>query len=362
MSRRRVAIPWVLMALQLGAAVAARAQQMPPAPVRYAEARRHSVRSEVVLPGTVVARTSSVVASEVAGLIVELLAREGDAVRRGQPIAILRRRNLELQLVESKAQLQESQARLELARRSLGRSRELFESGVISQQQLDDAVSESEAWQGQVGQNEAAIARLEDDLARSRIAAPFDGVVVAKHVDVGEWLNVGGAVVELLSLEDLEVVTALPERYFDALRLGAPARVSFEALPAVEVEGEVSAIIPRADPQARTFPVKIRIDNPGGRIGVGMLARLSFAAGAETPAVVVPKDAVVTRPGGGRLVYVIDGDDTVREVVVTTGAGTGEWVAIEGGIGPGDRVVVRGNERLRAGQTVEARREEYELP
>ena len=350
-----------LLALALGPSAALEAQQMPTAPVRYAEALAHSVRSEVVLPGTVVARTSSVVASEVAGLVVELGAREGDAVRRGQLIAALRRQNLELQLAESQAELKEAQARLELARRSLERSQELFASGVVSRQQLDDAESEAEAWAGRVAASEAKIARLEDDLTRSRIPAPFNGVIVAEHVDIGEWLDVGGAVVEMVSLDDLEVVTALPERYFERLRLGTSARVTFEALPGFEVGGQVSSIVPRADAQARTFPVKVRIANPEGRIGVGMLARIAFAAGDEVPAVIVPKDAVVARPDGG-ILYVIDGDDTVRAVSVTTGAGTGAWVAVEGAVQPGDRVVVRGNERLFPGQKVHGEKEEYQLP
>lgn len=343
-----------------GATIVA-AQEMPPAPVRFAEARNHVVRSEVVLTGTVIARTSSLVASEVAGLVVELRAREGDAVRRGQSIARLRRQTLELRLDESRAELKESEARLELARRSLERSRELFESGVISRQQLDDAVSESDAWEGRVEQSQAEIARLEDELERSRIPAPFTGVIVAEHVDVGEWLDVGDAVVEMVSLDDLEVVTALPEHYFERVKVGNPVRISFEALPGLVVEGAVSAIVPRADAQARTFPLKVRIANPEGRIGVGMLARLAFVAGAEQPAVIVPKDAVVGRLGDS-LVYVIGEDDTVRTESVSPGRGIGSWIAVEGAIRPGDRVVVRGNERLRPGQTVTAEREEYELP
>jgi RND family efflux transporter MFP subunit len=333
----------------------------PPAPVRYTTARLHQVRGEVTLPGTVTARTSSVVASEVAGMVTHLLVREGESVRRGQSIARLRQQTLELRLAQLEAELKEAQARLDLADRSLGRSRELHDSGVVSQQQLDDAVSESEAWQGRVDSAQAQIDRLEDDLERSRIPAPFAGVVVAEHVDVGEWLDVGGAVVEMVSLDDLEVVTALPERYFERLTKGTAVRLTFEALPGFVVEGEVSAIIPQADRQSRTFPVKVRVANPEGRIAVGMLARLAFAAGSEHDAIIVPKDAIVARMGSS-LVFVIDSDNTIATKTVTTGAGVGGWIVVEEGLAEGERVVVRGNERLRPGQTVQAEEEEYELP
>lgn len=368
MSESRIGSPgrcllvWLL--LSGGLAVAAAAQgpgNMPPAPVRYAEAQRHELRGEAILPGTVAAHTTSLVASEVEGLVVELRAREGDTVRRGQTIARLRRQNLELRLDEAQAQLKEAEARLDLAARSLERSRGLADSGVISQQQLDDAVSEAAAWEGRVEANKAEIARLEDDLSRTTITAPFDGAVVAEHVDVGEWVGVGDPVVEMVSLIDLEVVSAVPEQYFAAIQRGDTVRVTFEALPYLELEGTVSAIVPRADARARTFPVKARIQNPDLEVGVGMLARVAFPVGRPQPATIVPKDALVGRRGE-EAVFVIGDDDTVQRVPVTTGAASGVWVAVESGVEPGQKVVVRGNERLRPGQKVSGEPLEYELP
>ncbi len=346
-SARRV-YAWLLLGASTTAATMA---QMPPSPVKYSEAEQRAAPSSVVLPGTVQSRTASVVASEVAGLVVQLAAREGEAVKRGQSIAKLRRSSLELRLAESKAERKESAARLQMARRSLERSQELFDSGVVSQSQLDDAASETEAWEGRVARSEAQIARLEDDLARSRIPAPYDGVIVAEHIAVGEWLDVGGAVVEMVATDELEVVTALPERYFHSVSLGMKVTVTFEAVPGYRVQGEVSSIVPRADGQARSFPVKVLVANPEGRIAAGMLARLALAAGSERPATFVPKDAIVSR-GPARMVYVIGDDETVQAVTVTTGTADGEWIAVEGAVMPGSRVVVRGNERLRPGQKV----------
>lgn len=334
---------------------------MAPARVRYTEAERHELRGEAILPGTVEARTASLVASEVAGLVVELRAQEGDTVRRGQTVVRLRRKTLEFRLAESRADLKEAEARLELAERSLERSRGLAESGVISRQQLDDVESEAAAWQGRAEAVRAEIARLEDDLERATITAPFSGAVVAEHVDVGEWVGVGDPVVEMVSLDDLEVVSSVPEQYFAAIRRGDEVRVIFDALPYLELEGTVSAIVPRADAQARTFPVKVRIANPDLAIGVGMLARIAFPVGRPAEATIVPKDAVVGGRGE-RAVFVIRQADTVERVPVESGAASGLWVAVEGAVEPGDRVVVRGNERLQPGQKVSGTREEYELP
>lgn len=335
--------------------------QMPPSPVRYTEAHNHSLRRSVVLTGSVESRRASVVASEVEGLVETLAAREGDRVRKGQPLVRLRRTNVALRLQAAQGQLKEAQARRKLAQASLERFRGLFDEQIVSQQQLDDAVSEFEAWQGRVSQLEADVARLEDDLARTTVRAPFSGVVVKEHVAEGEWLSDGGAVVELVDLDDLEVTVEVPESYFDGLEPGGAARLRIDSLGGLEVDGRVRAVVPRANAQARTFPVKIAIANPEGRIAVGMLAAVDLPVGESQAAVVVPKDAIVSQ-GNERFLFVIAEDNTVRRVTVRTGSSEGAWVAVVGGVQPGDRVVTRGNERLFPGQTVDAQPVAYDLP
>lgn len=319
------------------------------------------MRPTVRLTGSVEARSAGVVASEVAGLVVELAAREGDAVRRGQPLVRLRRGNLELRLAARRADLQEAEARLDLATRNQERARELFSSEVISRQQLDDAISEFTAWQGRVDSLKAEIAQVEDDLERSVLRAPYSGVVVAERTQVGEWLAVGDPALEMVGLDDLEVVLDMPERYFSQVAEGTTARISFESLPGVEIEGKISAIIPRADAKARAFPVKVRFNNRDRRVGVGMLARVDFPAGDAQAATVVPKDAVVRR-GDAAMVYRIGDGGTVEPVMVQQGTAVGDWIAVDGALEPGQRVVTRGNERIFPGQPVAGEPVEYELP
>lgn len=336
----------------------------PAAPVGITEARSESVERVVRLTGSVEARDTSVVASEVAGLVVSLAAREGETVRRGQPLVHLRRDNLELTLAARRADLKEAEARRALAVRTRDRFRELYEDDIVSRERLDDAESEVVALEGRVESLKAGIAQVEDDLARTTIRAPFTGVVAREHTQVGEWIGVGGPVAELLDLEHLEVELAVPERWFGQLRVGTPTQVSFESVPGLVAQGQVAALIPRADTRARTFPVKIRFDNPGQRIGSGMLAQVELPVGEDPTAVVVPKDALVRR-GERTVVYrVAEGEQglAVEELTVTPEAGTGAWIAVSGPVAPGERVVTRGNERLQPGQPVAAEPVEYPLP
>jgi len=352
---------WRALGVLLLAVVSAAAQGQRPSPVRYTEAREQSVRRAIVLPGSVESRVESVVAAEVSALVVELVAREGDTVEKGAPLVRLRTTTFEIRQQAAEAQHKEAEARMRLAERNLERARELFAAKVISQQQLDDASFEFTAWQGRVEQLQASITGIKLDLARCTIRAPFAGVVTRERTEVGEWLGEGDPVMEMVSLDELEVRVEAPERYFRLLHVGGRATVSFESLPGLEVAGSISALIPRADPQARSFPVKVRVANREGRIGVGMLAQVAFAGGESYRATLVPKDAVIQR-GPEQFVYLLNGDNTVSMVTVETGAGVGAWIAVEGGLQPGQKVVTRGNERLQPGQLVQGEPLAYPLP
>ncbi len=367
-SRRRffgtfcsASVLFLLFLLGLPSNVTAQGPELGPAVVRYTEAREHNVRRNVTLPGTVEAETATTVASTIEGLVVEFPAREGMRVRAGDVLAKLRTVTKELDLEAQRAALREAEARLKLAEANSLRAQELYEAGVISRQQFDDAQSEFTAWQGRTDNLKAAIARLEDDLERMTIRAPFSGVVVRERTEVGQWVGEGGPVVEMVALDIVEIRVEVPERYYRMLRVGSRAEVTFESLPGMNLSGRVIAIIPAADPQARTFPVKVRVGNRNGRIGAGMLAQVSFAMGEITAATIVPKDAIV-RQGPMTVVYRVNGDNTVEPVPVETGLGTGVWVAVSGGIRAGDKVVTRGNERLQPGQPVQGTPLEYELP
>jgi RND family efflux transporter MFP subunit len=332
----------------------------PVTPVRVTRAIDHEVRSNLRLTGTVESRRSSLVASEIAGIVTSLDVREGDLVQRGAPLARLRADNMELRLQSAQQELREAKARLGLAQTNLERARGLYDDQLLSRQQLDDAVSESEAWLARSSRLEAEVSRLRNDLARAVVRAPFTGVVTSEKTSIGEWIAAGGGVVELIDLTNLEVTVNVPESSYAGLRKGAPAQVRFPSLGGLELPGTVRAVVPRANPQSRTFPVKIEFRNEGTSVGVGMIAEVRMATGASTRGTVVPKDAIV-RQGTTTGVYVVGSDSVIEWVEVETGLSAGAWVEVSG-VRPGARVVTRGNERLRNGQTVRAEELEYPKP
>ena len=357
--QRSVGVLVVLLALSV-LSRPAQAQGQGPTPVRWTEARTADLRDTVRLPGDVQAHVEAVLAAEVAGLVVDLPAREGARVRTGDVIARLRSDALQLRLAAARGRRTEAQARLDRAGRQLDRARGLIAEEAISPEQLDEAASEFEAWQGRLQQLDAEIASIELDIERCTIRALFDGVVVLEHCEVAEWLGVGDPVFEVVSREELEVHVDVPERYYGALVPGTKVQVGFSSVGDLQVEAELSAIIPRARANARTFPVELTLRDPDPRIGIGMLTQVRMPVGAPREVTIVPKDAIVSGPRG-RVVWVVE-DDRVRSVPVEMGDALGVWVAVSGEITPGTKVVVRGNERLRPQSVVRGEAMEYELP
>lgn len=348
-------------AICLAGTVASAQHQMPPAPVRYTEANEHSLQATVRLTGTVEAVRRSIVASDVAGVVAKMTVLDGDRVLEGATLAILRRKPLRLELAATRAQLDEASTRLRQAERRLERAINLYRGEVATAQQVDDTRSDRDAWQATSMSLQAQIARLEDNLERATIRAPFAGVVVRRMCEVGEWLSEGGEVVELVAMDELEIRLEVPEKYYHGLRPGQPAQIRLGQETGRDLTGTVRAIVPSADARARTFPVLVTIANEDGTAAVGMLAEVGLRVGEPRVATIVPKDAIVTS-GKQRNVYVINDDSMVFPIPVEVGLGKGDWVQVIGGVRPGARVVTRGNERLFPGQPVEGEALAYELP
>ena len=333
----------------------------PAPPVDYTEAESYSLGASLELPGSVEALRRAEVATQVEGLVVKLLVREGDRVKRGQKLAELDTSSLDARKKTLDADVIEAESRLCSAESRHRRAQSLFQGELISDEELDNARFEQEALEARRGSLQASIEEVDLQLRQSVILAPFDGAVTEKLTEVGQWVQEGAAVVSLLSLEELEVAIEVPEVHIGRVRLGQSAQLKFDAFPEQPLAGKVSVVIPEADPNARTFPVKIRVPSGGGRVHAGMTATVTLAPASPRQATIVPKDALVSE-GDGWIVFLLQPDDTVKPVEVVIGEGAGQWVEIQGELQPGERVITRGNERVRPGQTVRPTLREYPTP
>ncbi|MCK5392161.1 MAG: efflux RND transporter periplasmic adaptor subunit [Deltaproteobacteria bacterium] len=332
------------------------AQAPPPAPVVVDKVQEETLQKPITLVGTVEPNKRSIIASEIEGLVESLPGKEGKFVNKGEVIAKFNTRTIEIDLNEAKAGKREAQARYQLAKQNLTRFQELESKGVASIQQLQGSESEKSAWAARISQFQAQVDGLEYDIEKSNITAPFSGYVTEEYTEVGQWVQKGGQVVELIDIEIAEINIDMPERYISKVKTGLSVNVNFDALPDLELKGKITSLVPQADRESRTFPVKINIDNKDGTIKSGMVARVSFPIGEPSTVKLVPKDAIVSQ-NNANFIYIVN-EGAAQPLPVSTGMAFEDKIQVIGPVQTGQLVVVKGNERLMPNQPVKILNEE----
>lgn len=297
--------------------------------------------------------------SNVEGQVQSLLAEAGQRVESGQALLQVDRQLSELDLEAARATRAEIRADLDDARRRLGEAEELAQRDSIAQTDLRARESEVERQRAALARQESQVARQALLLQRHTLRAPFPGVVVRRMADLGEWVEPGAAVFELVAVEQLRLELGVPQRYFGQIDGDTEARIDAEALDGEPLRTTVHEVIPDSDPDSRTFPVRIRLDNSDLRLTPGMSADATLLLDSGREGVVVPRDALIRYSDGRVVVFAVDGDQeerTVTERQVETGLAFDGLIEITNGLEPGTPVVIQGNEALRDGQRVRVQR------
>lgn len=326
-------------------------KEPPPVPVKTASVVEKTVSDQISLIGTTESIRESVVASEVSGLVEIFYVKAGDFVTRGTPLAVLGSTGARLRLKGAMATRAVIQARLILAEKELQRVGNLKSSNSVAERQYDEAFYNHSALENEILKNAADIEQLEYEISRKDIQAPFAGFVASEHTQVGEWVTAGGPVVTLVDMNRIRIMVDVPEMYAVGIKSSSNVRATINSLGKSPLIATVSAILPKGDSSARTFPVHIEMPNKDFKIRSGMAAMVTFNVGEKRKAKLLPKDAVVTS-GEMRLVYTVEKGKAAPVPVKVVGYYDND-AAIEGALEPGIQVVIRGNERLRPGQAVQ---------
>lgn len=339
------------LAVFLSLPVVLAAQQAPPTLVSTEEVRLMDFHQQVVLVGRTEAWVESRIVSEVSGRVQSIEASEGAYVRAGSPLVRIDSDRTHFLFEAKKAETREAQLQAELANANLDRAKELHKQNLVRQTTLDSAL----AWVGIAAERHnrlvAEQAQLQLDLDNSVISAPFSGYSGRKLVDIGEWVNPGMPVFEMVELSRVKVQVDLPERYFGRLSAGSPVVVTGSGQTDIHLTGSVTGIAPNASRETHTFPVLIEVPNSEGLLGGGMLVRVTLSLDQQFSSLAVSKDAIV-RQGNQTMVYTV-ADGKAQPVPVITSSTDGVWIAVEGqGLSAGMPVVTRGNERIFPGSPI----------
>ncbi len=320
-------------------------------PVRVASVEQRSVSDQISLIGNTEPISDSTIASEFSGVVEDVPVNEGDFVQKGTPLVRLRSTGLKLRLKAAVSVKEKMKANLDNAESELKRLSELQKTQSIAARRYEEANFLHRALAKELAKSKAEIEYLEYELAQKTVLAPFSGFVAEEHTEIGEWMNSGGPVVTLHDLSKIRVTVDVPERYAVMLKAEDTVKVLVKSISGDPFTGRIYAVLPKGDPNTRTFPLRINLENSEYKIKSGMEALVTFTLAGTKTALVVPKDAVVTA-GNDRLVYTVEEGKAQPVKVSVLGYYDGD-VSVEGNLAPGARVVVRGNERLRPGIPVQ---------
>ena len=335
----------------------------PPALVQVDVVRKETIQARREVVGRLVEVRRAMVAAEQPGRVVQVNAEEGDKVKADDTVlariddvwASLALRTAEAELAQERASVLAETARLNQAKRDLEFVTEVFESGSITQKELIDAEALVRERQASLAVAQATVLaasvqedRCREDLSRLVVRAPFDGVVVRKMTEVGQWVTVGATVAEIISVGHVDALVDVPEEFVNHLNRGLEVEVWVESLAAT-VTGKVASITPMGSVSARTFPVKIRLNDRDGSFKPGMSVIAHVPTGKMLEQLTVPRDAV-KRTASGTVVWVnLEGKAMPVGVKILFGVKDRFVVTPVGGgppLLPGARVVTEGAERL----------------
>ena len=318
----------------------------PPQPlVAVAPVEMQTIAPVMWVPGNVISRHDAQIASEQAGQI-RWIAELGAAVRKGQSLARIDDEALKLSLAEQEAVLLRLRASESYYEKQLQRLSMLIANSSIAKTELDATERDRAINAASIQQQQVLIAQTKLAISKARIIAPFDGVVAARRIQPGEYVQAGQAVAQLVDTAGLDVQVQAPVALTPFI--GASKRLSVEYGDRV-IDLPVRTWTPAGTVSSRT--IELRLDARQLHAVPGMAVRVAVPkAGAET-AMTIPRDALVIRE---QQMYVLKvaADATVQRLPVTLGAGSGDRIAVQAALQAGDQVIVRGAESTQHGQKV----------
>ncbi|WP_237068224.1 efflux RND transporter periplasmic adaptor subunit [Microbulbifer guangxiensis] len=321
-------------------------------------ATQRPVVETIPVTGTLTPPRQAMLSVEVAGMVNKLHVDVGDRVEAGTPLLELDRELNGIARDAALAGVEQAREALAESRRRLGEAQALVGDNYISETEVLALTSQVRIREAELRAAQIEAERQSALLRRHRVKAPFTGAIAQRMAELGEWVEPGVALFELVDARRLRADFEVPQRFYGRIGEQTPLQVQFDASGTRRFPAQVLHKVPLSRSGARTFLLRTEITGERTpELIAGMSVSATLRLGTERTAVVVPRDAVIRYPDGRVTVWMAaeanwGGETPVREQPVKTGLGFDGLIEIEEGLGPGTVVVTRGNEGLRDGQRV----------
>lgn len=290
-----------------------------------------SFDNTLVITGSIIANESLELKSEANGKITKINFKEGATVKKGELL-------VQINDEEIRAQIEKQRYMQKLNKDNEYRQRQLFKKDAISQEEYDNALN-------RLNTTISDIKLLEAQLQKTRIFAPFDGVIGLRYVSNGAYISPATVIATLYNNSPAKIEFAVPSRYSSLIAAGKKIRFTIENDTSRVFVGEVYAIEPRINEETRTLKLRALADNSKGVLIPGQFVKVDLVLGSKADALLIPTQAVI--PGQrGQTVYIVR-SGKAKEVAIETGTRTNVSIEVLSGLQPGDTVITTGILQLR---------------
>lgn len=306
------------------------------------------------LPADVQAFIQASIHARASGYLKAWLVDIGDHVTNGQVLAEIDTPELDQQLAQAKAEVNQAKAALDLAKITADRWSELLKTASVSEQETAEKQSDYALKQANLAAAQANYNRLEQLQNFARVTAPFTGTITARNTDIGQLIAAGSGpeLFRMAQTDPLRVYVRVPQQYVHALAPGQKAELTFLEQPGRKFTGELTRTAGAMDPASRTLQVELQVNNPNGDLLAGSYAQVRFNESAAPKVLALSDNALIFRAEGMQVAVV--GDDHKAHLrSVTLGRDFGKTVEVLAGLNPGDRIIDNPPDSITDGMTVQ---------
>jgi RND family efflux transporter MFP subunit len=318
---------------------------------------RTAPAQEIILPGNVQPFITSPIYSRTNGFLRKWYFDIGAHVKQGQLLAVIETPEVDQQLEQSISNLNTAKANLALAEITRNRYQGLVKDNAVAQQLVDNAVGTYNANKATVASNEANVKQLQALQSFEKIYAPFDGVITARNIDIGDLINSGssgGVKTDLFHMAQpgtLRVYVNVPEEYSQGVKTGMTADLSLAEFPGRKIQGKLVRTADAINMTTRTLLIEVDVDNPAGTLLTGSYAEVHLAVPSQASTYLLPVNTLIFRSEGLRVGIVKDGK--VVLTAATPGHDFGNEIEIVAGLKPDDQVIINPPDSIISGQEVQ---------
>jgi RND family efflux transporter MFP subunit len=306
------------------------------------------------LPAEVQPFVEASIHARASGYLKNWLVDIGAVVTNGQVLAEIETPELDQQLAQARAQLDQANAALALAKITADRWTELLKTASVSEQETAEKTADYAVKQADVEAAKANVRRLEDLKSFDRVTALFDGTITVRNTDIGQLIaaDSGPELFHLAQTDPLRVYVRVPQAYAHAIAPGQMAKLTFQELPGRLFTATVTSTAGAADPGSRTLLVELQVPNPRGEILAGSYAQVRFTEAVAAQMLMLSDNTLIFRAQGMQVAVVGD-DNKVQLRSVKLGRDLGNTVEILSGLAATDRVVLNPPDAIADGMTVQ---------